>query len=212
MKILLLGINGKMGSKIYQSLKDRGFTVEGFDLLSNKDVTTITDVNLVNPKNYDWLVDFSKENISIILTTLFLKNGVNVISGTTGIKDDKLEELRCLAKENNAKYIHRVNFSSCFCTYEKLVAMASSFLPNKIIIESHDLSKYDKPSGSALHLAKTIGLDNNDIISLRINEPEPCHQVIISNEKERIVLIHQVLDKKAFEDGFMEIFMKEVGV
>lgn len=212
MKILLLGINGKMGRKIYQSLIDRGFSVEGFDLLSTEGIPVITDIKLIDPKKYDWLVDFSNERISITFTELFLNNGTNVISGTTGISDTKLLEFRALAKSKNAKYIHRVNFSPSFCAYEKLVKKASKFLPNKLIVESHDLSKYDKPSGSALHLAKSIGLESKDIVSLRIDEPEPCHKVIISNDKERIILVHQVLDKKAFEDGFMEIFVKEVGV
>ncbi len=200
-----------MGRKIYQSLKDRDYTIEGFDLLCNEEVPTISNIDLVEPKKYDWLVDFSNEGISIIMTDLFLKTGVNVISGTTGISDEKLDEFMMMAKENGAKYIHRVNFSSCFCSYEKLVEKAALLLPNKLIVEAHDLSKYDKPSGSALHLAKAIGIDSKDIVSVRIDEPEPCHKVIISNDKERIILIHQVLDKKAFEEGFMEIFLKEAG-
>lgn len=210
--ILLLGIDGRMGKKIYQSLKKYGFNIKGFDFLSKKRDYVITEFDDVNPNDYDWLVDFSNEAISKKMTKLFLENGKNVISGTTGIDFDVLDEFRELAKKNNAKYIHRVNFAKSFCEFESLAKDISKKMQHNIIVESHDFSKADRPSGSALRLLKVLKLNPDDVLSIRANEPCPYHSLISSNEHEKIIITHQILSKDAFVEGFLDLFLKEVGV
>ncbi len=199
-----------MGSLIYQSLQKYDFIIDGFDFFKNKREFVYTKIEEINPKKYDWLVDFSKEDISKEMTKLFLENKVNVISGTTAIKDEELNDFFRLAKINNVKYIHRVNFAKNFCNFEHLAKEITTKMDNNIIIESHNYTKKDSPSGSALHIKKVLNLNDNNIFSIRSNEPCPYHSIISSNDNEKIIITHQILDKKAFVEGFLDVFLKEL--
>ena len=79
------------------------------------------------------------------------------------------------------------------------------------MVESHDVSKLDAPSGTALMLGDLLGIDKKDIKSLRVHEVTPTHLIIFSNKNEKIMMIHQILNRKAFVDGFIDIFYKLVG-
>ena len=109
-----------MGKKIYQSLKEYDYNITGFDIFAKNRKNVITKIEDINIENYDWLVDFSEANISKKITKLFLSNSKNVISGTTGLTFDELNDFCILAKNNDAKYIHRVNFAKSFCEFEAI--------------------------------------------------------------------------------------------
>ena len=183
-----------MGKKIYQSLKEYDYNITGFDIFAKNRKNVITKIEDINIENYDWLVDFSEANISKKITKLFLSNSKNVISGTTGLTFDELNDFCILAKNNDAKYIHRVNFAKSFCEFEAIA------------------KKLDKPSGSALRLMHVLKLKSSDILAIRGDETTPYHSLISSNKNERIIITHQILDKNAFVEGFLEVFLKEAGV
>lgn len=208
----MLGIDGRMGRKIYQSLKKFSFDITGFDFLSKKRKYVLTKIEDVNVNEYDWLVDFSCASISLKMTQLFLENGKNVISGTTGITEDEIANFSKMATLNNAKYIHRVNFAKSFCEFEALAKQISAKMEHNVLIESHDFSKSDKPSGSALRLERVLRLKPEDVLAIRVDEPSPYHSLIASNKNERIIITHQILNKNAFVEGFLEVFLKEAGV
>lgn len=87
-----------MGKKIYQSLKEYDYNITGFDIFAKNRKNVITKIEDINIENYDWLVDFSEANISKKITKLFLSNSKNVISGTTGLTFDELNDFCILAK------------------------------------------------------------------------------------------------------------------
>lgn len=201
-----------MGKKIYQSLKKYPIEITGFDIFTKKRKNVINKIEDIIIENYDWLVDFSSANISKKITRLFLENGKNVISGTTGITFDELEDLKKMASKYHAKYIHRVNFAKSFCEFEALAKQITKKMKHNTLIEAHDFRKKDKPSGSALRLMRTLKLKEDDVLAIRTDEPTPFHSVIASNENERIIITHQILNKNAFVEGFLEVFFKEAGV
>lgn len=201
-----------MGKKIYQSLKEYDYNITGFDIFAKNRKNVITKIEDINIEGYDWLVDFSEANISKEITKLFLTNGKNVISGTTGLTFDELNDFCILAKNNDAKYINRVNFAKSFCEFEAIAKKIAQKMDHNILIESHDFKKLDKPSGSALRLMRVLKLKSSDILAIRGDEPNPYHSLISSNKNERIIITHQILDKNAFVEGFLEVFLKEAGV
>lgn len=201
-----------MGKKIYQSLKEYSFNITGFDIFSKERNYVITKIEDVNPSDYDWLVDFSQADISKKMTQLFLENNKNVISGTTGLSFDELDNFRKIAQKRKIKYIHRVNFAKSFCEFEALAKKIASNMDHNTLIEAHDASKLDKPSGSVLRLMQILKLKDDDVLAIRSDEPTPYHSLISSNKNERIIITHQILNKNAFVEGFLDFFLKEAGV
>lgn len=212
MNVLISGINGKMGNLIFEELqKESKYHITGFDISSVNKIKTITSLREIIPTDYNILVDFSKSDISYEIIKLFLENGIPVISGTTGIDKDKLIELSKLAKKKNVKYIHSVNFALKYKKYEIAAKQLKDGFEEISILESHDIKKLDAPSGTALSLAELLNVENEKIKSLRVHEITPSHMIIYSTEGERIILVHQILNRKAFVDGFMETFRKIIG-
>lgn len=199
-----------MGNLIYQSLKKYDFVIDGFDFFKKKRNNVYNKIEEIDVNKYDWLVDFSSSSISKEMTQLFLENNKNVISGTTAISEETINNFKELASEKNVKYIHRVNFAKNFCYFEQLAKEISSKMPNNVIVESHNYTKLDSPSGSALRIQRILNLKDKDVLSIRCNEPCPYHTIISSNENEKIIITHQILDKNAFVEGFLDVFLKEL--
>lgn len=202
----------KWVKKYIKVLKNMIIILQALIFLLKIEKNVITKIEDINIENYDWLVDFSEANISKKITKLFLSNSKNVISGTTGLTFDELNDFCILAKNNDAKYIHRVNFAKSFCEFEAIAKKIAQKMDHNILIESHDFKKLDKPSGSALRLMHVLKLKSSDILAIRGDETTPYHSLISSNKNERIIITHQILDKNAFVEGFLEVFLKEAGV
>ncbi len=71
------------------------------------------------------------------------------------------------------------------------------------IIEAHHNQKKDKPSGSALALARAMGKEV-PIHSIRSGDIIGEHTVIFVGEGERIELKHQVFSRDAFAKGALK--------
>lgn len=212
MNILLAGICGKMGSQIYDELKkDLRLNIVGFDLVEPQFIHTIKNLTEINIDDYDILIDFTNKEISSKLIRLFIENKKIVISGTTGHDKEFINDMHNLAKDLDVKFIHSVNFARGIDAYTKIVKNLNYLFDGIEMVESHDISKLDAPSGTALMLGDLLGIDKKDIKSLRVHEVTPTHLIIFSNKNEKIMMIHQILNRKAFVDGFIDIFYKLVG-
>lgn len=211
MNILLAGINGKMGSQIYKKLSILNHNITGFDLKNHDDVYTINNISNINIEDFDMLIDFTCKDISKKLIELFLENKKIVISGTTGHTSKFIKDKIAFAKENNIIFIHSVNYAKGIAAYKDIAQIIGEKFKDVLMVESHDISKIDTPSGTALMLAKSLNLDLDKIKSLRVHEVTPSHLLIFSNEFEKITLIHQILKKDAFVEGFYEVFKEVVG-
>lgn len=211
MNILLAGINGKMGSQIYKKLSILNHNITGFDLKKHEIVDTIYRVKDIDIDKYDILIDFTNKDISKELIELFLENKKIVMSGTTGHTSKFIKDKMAFAKKNDIIFIHSVNFAKGIKAYNDIAQIISRKFKDVLMVESHDISKLDTPSGTALMLAKSLDLDLDKIKSLRVHEVTPSHLLIFSNEFEKITLIHQILKKDAFIEGFYEVFKEVVG-
>ncbi len=210
MKIALLGY-GRMGKAIEKIATDRGHEV-----VIKVDVDTQNyDITLA-----DIAIDFSVPTSAFNNITNCFKNGVPVVSGTTGWLD-KYEEALTICKENNGGFISATNFSLgvniFFELNEQLAKMMANLKEYHITMEEiHHTNKLDAPSGTAITLANGI-INNSDkknwsldvtnqedeipIVSKRIPNVPGTHSVKYASEIDTIDIKHTAHNRDGFALG-----------
>ena len=101
----------------------------------------------------DVLVDFTQPK-SIYENALYcLNNGIKIVIGTTGLKDEQIDELKKLSKEKNTGCLIAPNFSTGAVLMMMFAQQAAKYFDNAEIIELHHNQKKDAPSGTAIKTA-----------------------------------------------------------
>jgi 4-hydroxy-tetrahydrodipicolinate reductase len=111
----------------------------------------------------DVFVEYTKPDAakSHILTAL--RNGANVVVGTSGLSNEDYEEIDGLAKEVNRGVLAVGNFALTVVLLQKFAEMSAKYIPHWEIIDYAHSHKKDVPSGTARELANRLS---------RIREPE----------------------------------------
>ena len=207
MNIAIVGY-GKMGKQIEKYSIKRGHKVlsiidknSSFENINGADVA----INFCTPETASKNIEFC------------LKNRVSVVSGTTGWVYD-LQNFKKLTKETKTSFIHSSNFSLgmnlFFNLNNKLAKMMNTRDYDLSIEETHHKMKKDKPSGSAITLAKDIisfGKFNNwsptakensiPVNSIRIGNGNGEHIVKYSSDTDLIEIRHLAKKRKGFAIG-----------
>lgn len=205
MNMAIIGICGKMGSQIYDKYKNE-FHIIGIDVLKHKDVETYQDFSDI-PCMMDVVVDFSSpEAFETVVQAL--KNGIPVLSGTTGYTFEQIDLLKSIANEYKTTYIWKANYAKGIKLFSKLLEDCKKEFEILDFVEIHATSKKDAPSGTAKVLARSLDIPESKIQSLRLNQAPAIHEIIFSSEDERVYLRHEILQKKAFVTGFDEELRK----
>ena len=157
MNIALIGY-GKMGKAIEEIAINNGHKI-----LLKINSKNIANFNTQNLKEVDVIIEFSQPEFAFENIKKGLMFNKPVISGTTGWLS-KYDEIIQLCNTLNGTFIHSNNFSIgvnlFFDLNEKLAKLMAPFKEYIAFIEeTHHTEKKDAPSGTALHLTKSI-LDN----------------------------------------------------
>lgn len=205
MLMAILGICGKMGNQIYEKYKGE-FSIIGIDVIKHKEVETYQDFKEVHQK-IDVVVDFSSIDAYAILKNA-LESGYPVLSGTTGYSFEQIEQLEELSKRYNTSFIWKANYAKGIKLFTKLIEVCQKEFEILDFVEIHATSKKDAPSGTAKVLARNLGIPEQKIQSLRLNQAPAIHEIIFSSENERVYIRHEIIHKKAFITGFDEELRK----
>lgn len=182
-----------MGKGIYSRLKDEYKT----KIIKSKD--DLQDIKT--------LIDFSSTSAYEILECA-IRSKINVISGTTGYNDEQIKSLNRLALENNVIFYQCNNFAELINSFYDACKKINN--KNLKIYEIHNMQKADHPSGTALYLANMLNVDVKNITSIRKYDEFAKHIVIYETQNERIVIKHEIKNKDAFIDGFINFFKRLV--
>ena len=210
MKIALLGY-GKMGKIIEQIAMQRG----------HKIVLKIDKGdNAYDIRKADVAIDFSIPSAAVSNISNCLKNGVPVISGTTGWLN-QFDDMVALCKERDGAFIYASNYSlgvNIFFELNKQLAkmMASLKQYNVSMEEIHHTQKLDAPSGTAITLAEGV-IENTDysnweldksnskntlsIVAKRIENVPGTHIVNYKSEVDTISISHTAHNRQGFALG-----------
>ena len=60
-------------------------------------------------------------------------------------------------------------------------------------------------------LANDLGIDEDKIQSLRMFKAPAVHEIVFSSDYEKIIIRHEVIDTKAFIEGFNEMLGSILG-
>ena len=158
MKIALLGY-GKMGQVIERIALSRGH-----EIVLKKD----NQNSFFGLLNADVAIDFSVPDAAFANIGECLKNGIPVISGTTGWLND-IDKIENICTQNNGSFIYSSNFSLgvnlFFQLNQTLAKMMKNFVQYHVSMEEiHHTQKLDSPSGTAISLANQI-IANSDYTS-----------------------------------------------
>ena len=197
MKVAVFGANGKMGRAVLETLKERGHAVCPIE----KDTTDMDGDCQV-------AIDFSSPKATEKLVYLCQKHHVPLVCGTTGQSDEELSLLEKLGE--SVSVVKKANFSVGFDTLCTIVETACTTLIgwDKQLLEIHKIDKKDKPSGSAKVLAKSMDVDYNEILSLRLANHVGEHVAIFENDWESVTVTHKVFDRKCFAQGAVDLAEK----
>ncbi len=170
-KVAVCGSNGKMGKEVVKAVSENSEMefVAGIDL-NNAEFKTIEEAH--KSKEIDILVDFTQPD-SIYENALYcLNNGVNIVIGTTGLKDEQIDELKQLSGKNKVACFIAPNFSTGAVLMMKFAQLAAKYFDNAEIIELHHNQKKDAPSGTAVKTAQLMAESKKSFISGNCAETE----------------------------------------
>lgn len=210
MKIALLGY-GKMGKVIERIAIERGHTIV---LKIGKDSK---DYNI---READVAIDFSIPSAATKNISNCFKNGIPVISGTTGWLND-YDNMVALCKERDGAFIYASNFSlgvNIFFELNKTLAKMMKNLSqyNVSMEEIHHTQKLDAPSGTAITLAEGIIENSNytdwsldksthekDIAIEAIRTPEVpgTHSIFYNSNVDSLEIKHTAHNRDGFALG-----------
>ncbi|MFY0631512.1 MAG: 4-hydroxy-tetrahydrodipicolinate reductase [Flavobacteriaceae bacterium] len=226
MKIALLGY-GRMGKEIEEIALQRGHEI----------VLRISNEQSYDIKIADIAIDFSIPSAAYKNITNCFKNGVPVISGTTGWLE-KYDSALDICNEHKGSFIYASNFSLgvnlFFELNKKLSLMMNSLKDYTVSLEEiHHTKKLDAPSGTAITLAEGIiehtdknhwELQNNEnqtdahsipIEAKRIPDVPGTHTISYESEVDSIEITHTAHNRKGFALGAViaaEWLIDKVGV
>jgi 4-hydroxy-tetrahydrodipicolinate reductase len=206
MKIALLGY-GRMGQAIEQIAIDRGHTI-------------VAKIDKDNPNEVyeaDVAINFSIPMAAYENITSAINKKIPVVCGTTGWLD-RLEEVETLCQQNEGAFLYASNFSLGVNLFFELNAKLAEMMQKHplytaSIEEIHHTQKLDKPSGTAITLAKGIPLEGNawhlaedkgegvPITSIRKDEVPGTHTVTHRSEIDEISITHTAHNRTGFALG-----------
>ena len=208
LKLIICGINGAMGSKIYEQAIACGHEITcGIDKITvkNVDCQVFTDFDQI-PHFANVIVDFSSPSITSDLLNYALSNSLPLVIGTTG--HSKLQEEQIYKASKSIPIFKSANTSLGVFSFVKLCKLASQLLNDYDlqIVEKHHKNKKDSPSGTAnliykelLGTAKTINLH-----SIRGGTVVGEHEVMFLGNGESITLTHKAESKLLFANGALK--------
>jgi 4-hydroxy-tetrahydrodipicolinate reductase len=173
------------------------------------------------------VVDFSRPEATAAAVDGLLADGVHLVSGTTGLPPELLDDLANLAgKADNGNAVWAPNFALGAVLAMHFAAVAGRFYPAAEVIELHHQGKADAPSGTALRTARAIAaareqreepgaggesvpgarggeVDGVRVHSVRLPGLVAHQEVIFGGQGEVLTLRHDSLDRSSFMPGVL---------
>lgn len=160
----------------------------------------------------DMVVDCSTPAYSLKVMESCVRHGKKLICGTSGFTGEEHRSLERAGEKIPMMWAG--NTSYVVILLKKLIAEASTVLGNKCkieIIDYHSESKIDKPSGTAIEIAKAISnRDPNrsyeDITfhSIRAGNTPSSHRIVFGCMGEKLEFVHDVYDWECFAIGLCD--------
>ena len=205
MRILVLG-QGKTGKVVAEVAAQRGHSVSGLDVLENAGATALTPPFVVG---FDVAIDFTTPEAAVQNMRAVLATGGKIVVGTTGWYD-KLADMRGLAERKGAGLLYGTNYSIGVQVMLKLAEQMGTSLAGAgyrfSVVETHHVTKLDKPSGTAISIAEMVERGAGKKIavpieSVREGDAKGTHVLEAVSDADRVLLTHEAYSRRGFAEG-----------
>jgi 4-hydroxy-tetrahydrodipicolinate reductase len=181
-KVALIGYRGNVGSVLQPALEKAGHQV-----------TPIGREDPIQIEGHDAAINFTRPDVVYVTVKRSLEQGVPNVVGTTGLGPEELTALGDLAGEKGVQLFVAPNFAVGAVLMMRFAAAAGRLLPRSEIVELHNESKHDAPSGTA---KATAALLDGDV---------PIHSVrLLFGEPGALLTIrHDAYSREAYVPGVL---------
>ena len=227
-KVAVCGALGKMGQEVVQAVTECTETelVAKIDIASTEMYHHIEDAARVT--DIDVLVDFTQPKSIFENAKYCLNNGIKIVIGTTGLKDEEIEYLKKLSQEKNTGCLIAPNFSTGAVLMMMFAKQAAKYFDNAEIIELHHNQKKDAPSGTAIKTAAMMAEVKDDFAKNNCPETETIEgarggtsysnihihsvrmpgyiasqEVIFGSSGQIMTIRHDSMDRKCYMQGVL---------
>lgn len=224
-KVSVVGAKGRMGSHVVDAVNAADDAVLALALDAEDDLSLIT------PDNTDVVVEFTVPSVSLDNVLALIAQGVDVVVGTTGWTDEKLDHVRAALaeapRENQAVFI-APNFAISAVLADYFAKVAAPYFESAEVIEMHHPNKVDAPSGTAFHTAQGIArarkaaglgampdatqtdggsrgqvVDGVHVHAVRLRGLNAHEEVLLGNDGEQLVIRADSFDRISFMPGVL---------
>ena len=223
-RVGVLGARGRMGLEVCKAV-DAADDLELVAMVDQGDwLSNASDAGA------QVLVDFTTPDVVMDNLHWAVEQGINVVVGTTGFTDQRLDRLRgWLSHKPEVGVLIAPNFGIGAVLMMQFAARAARFYDSVEIIEQHHPRKLDAPSGTATHTARLVaaaraeaglgpmpdatkeevdGARGADIDGVRVHSVRAAglvaHQeVLFGAAGETLTIRHDSLDRVSFMPGVL---------
>jgi 4-hydroxy-tetrahydrodipicolinate reductase len=149
--VAVLGARGRMGSEVVKAVE----ATDGLALVAALDMGD--SLEQLKGSAAHVVVDFTTPDSVMDNLEFLINNGINVVVGTTGFDDAKLETVRrWLAQNPSVGVLIAPNFAIGAVLMMEFAEKAARYFESAEIIELHHPAKVDAPSGTAARTAELM--------------------------------------------------------
>jgi 4-hydroxy-tetrahydrodipicolinate reductase len=230
-KVGVLGAKGRMGSEAVKAIN----AAEDLQLVAQLDLGDSLDALVKN--GAEVVVDFTHPDAVMKNLEFAINNGINVVVGTTGFDDTKLEKIKNWLDSNpKVGAVIAPNFGLGAVLMMQFAAKAARYFESVEIIELHHPEKADAPSGTAARTAELISeqrkaakrpampdktstslpgargakIGDVPIHSVRLRGLVAHQEVLLGDQGETLSIRHDSIDRSGFMPGVI-LAVREVG-
>lgn len=195
MKIAVWGANGRVGKSVVSLATQQGHKVFAVDTNNCNEFA----------KKVDVVIDFSNKKATKSLVNYCKKFGVPLVTGTTGL--DKTQQKLIDKLKETVAVVQNSNFSKGIDAMTNALPLLINKLNNwdVEIVEIHHKHKLDSPSGTAKQLAQLVGVEVNNVHSLRQGTVFGTHTVVFAGMGESLTVTHNAYGVEIFAQGALDV-------
>jgi 4-hydroxy-tetrahydrodipicolinate reductase len=185
-KVAVFGARGKVGAVMAGALAEAGHEVVAIDL-----------GDPVALDGCEAAVDFTQPDAVAGNVAACVRAGVPCVVGTTNFDREDVERT---AREAGVPVFHAPNFAIGAVLMMRFAVEAAQHLPKAEVIELHQDTKLDAPSGTAKATAEAMGGDVR-IHSVRLPGLVAHQEVILGGRGQTLTIRHDTTSRDAFVPG-----------
>lgn len=221
LKVAVIGAKGRMGAEVCSAVEDADdlSLVAAVDAGDDFSVLAAADV----------VVEFTVPDATLGNIAWCIDHGLDVVVGTTGFDDAKLDQVRALLDGKASRVLIASNYSIGAILMMEFARQAAPHFDSVEIIELHHPHKVDAPSGTAVTTARKIAdaraaagcaavpdatttdplgargaqVDGIQVHSVRQRGLFANQQVLFGNPGEALTLTYNGFDRASYMPGVL---------